>query len=179
MHCKQFLPNSNHVDPNYVHCWIILQYNWLERCHWTGLSHFLPSLLHLHFIWLMREFNVSPCIAQCFGGYFCNSGSSVPTQNNCTASNFCRPGSSVMTTCPAGTFCPTTGLSAAVNCTGGFFCSTSGLTAVSGQCNAGSFCTTAAVSATQSTCTRGSFCPARSVVPTIVCLLCLLLYQSL
>jgi hypothetical protein len=47
----------------------------------------------------------------CIPGYYCNAGSSVSNQNACPVATYCPLGSSVSTTCTAGYYCSTTGLS--------------------------------------------------------------------
>jgi sugar lactone lactonase YvrE len=97
----------------------------------------------------------------------------------CQVGQYCPPGSASAATCPIGSFCASTGMSAPTVCTMGTYCSTSGMNATvpctsgsycptgsnaSNACPAGSFCANASSIAS---CLAGSYCPARSTAASL------------
>ena len=80
----------------------------------------------------------------------------------CQIGQYCPPGSALATTCPVGTFCASTGLSAPSACTAGYYCNTTGLSAVAGSCSGGYYCPSGSSSPTQIACAPGYFCASSS-----------------
>ena len=84
----------------------------------------------------------------CDAGYYCTTGSNsrTPTMgsdaNICPEGFYCPVGSATPTSCPQGTFNPSTGRTAeseCTNCTGGYYCPDFNMTARGPQCHAGLF----------------------------------------
>lgn len=82
----------------------------------------------------------------CDAGYYCTSGSNSRTPSmgssadTCPQGFYCPAGSATPTSCPQGTFNPSTGRTArseCTNCTGGHYCPNFSMTSIGPKCAAG------------------------------------------
>jgi hypothetical protein len=99
----------------------------------------------------------------CAAGYYCVANATTATQYECPTGAYCVAGVSAPTLCVAGTYCATTGLSAAAgsgSCAAGFFCATgaSSGSPAQGACAPGQHC--AAGSGASTACAVGTWAPA-------------------
>ena len=116
----------------------------------------------------------------CAAGYYCvlNAVSPVPTDgttgNICAAGYYCPSQSSSMSSCPQGTYGPSTGLSSISNCLPcpySQYCASSALSAPTGSCALGYFCDPGSSSSTPITgsCPIGYFCDSSSYFVAVPC----------
>ena len=120
----------------------------------------------------------------CTAGYYCPEGSYTDQGGNDTVSehicfegHYCVAGSPYPDACPPGTFTAAEGniaLGNCTSCTAGYYCETSGLSAVTDECAGGYYCSGGASIATPNAtagdaggdiCDAGEFCPAGSPSP--------------
>jgi hypothetical protein len=102
----------------------------------------------------------------CVAGYYCSSSGLSVSGNPCQPGNYCPNGTSYMFSCPTGSFCPASGMSAPKLCPAGFYCPMYGASMPYGLCSAGSYCPPGSVNSWGVSCTAGYLCPAGS--PTIM-----------
>ena len=98
--------------------------------------------------------------------YTCRSSpSTCPTGSYCPSSGLSSP-----VACPAGSYCSTSGMTGPTSCTIGSYCPTTGLTAAM-PCPAGSYCPTAGISSLNltRTCPAGSYCPTAGLSSATAC----------
>ncbi|KAK2153848.1 hypothetical protein LSH36_283g03001 [Paralvinella palmiformis] len=112
----------------------------------------------------------------CNPGYYCVSGatSSTPGQGDmadiCPPGSFCPSGTVTPTSCPPGTYNPSTGrqtLDECTNCTGGYYCPNYNMTAPGPQCEAGYYCPSGAHIADFLQCPSGAYCPSGTSQPNL------------
>ena len=117
----------------------------------------------------------------CFAGYYCTLGSTIPNPTDetfgdiCSRGHYCCEGSAQPQACTVGTYQPYLGATSSDNCLPcdpGTYCAGTGLTTPSGNCSAGYYCSEAAISAQPSTntsgggiCPLGHQCPMGSAAP--------------
>ena len=79
----------------------------------------------------------------CDPGYYCPNGSVSRAEAPCPTGSYCGTGSPLPSTCPPGTYQPTTKAhneSQCLNCTAGSYCNDTGLSAPDGLCGNGYYC---------------------------------------
>ena len=107
------------------------------------------------------------CTCQtCTSGTYCTTAaqSNALGPTTCPAGSYCNStGMTAPRPCPAGSFCPTVGTVVPYTCPAGNYCP-SGSDAVT-QCPPGSMCNTTGMSVPLP-CPAGSFCPAGTVIPS-------------
>ena len=101
----------------------------------------------------------------CDAGFYCNNGSSNSQQQPCPEGRYCERGTHHPKLCPAGTFLNSTmakSSSDCTSCTAGSYCETEGLTKPTGLCKAGYYCPRGSSNKTTIECPIGTYCPEES-----------------
>ena len=101
----------------------------------------------------------------CDAGFYCSNGSSNSQQQPCPEGRYCERGTHHPKLCPAGTFLNSTmakSSSDCTSCTAGSYCETEGLTKPTGLCKAGYYCPRGSSNKTTIECPIGTYCPEES-----------------
>ncbi|KAG9392255.1 hypothetical protein J8273_5240 [Carpediemonas membranifera] len=124
-----------------------------------------------------QDFEGQTTCTACEAGYYCPEGTSDYTIYTCPAGYYCPEGTITSTEypCPAGTYSAATGrtlVSQCTSCSAGKYCETTGLTEPAGDCSEGYYCAGGATTPTPTdgisgnVCPAGFYCPAGSSTPT-------------
>eukprot|EP00704_Kipferlia_bialata_P000894 g894.t1 len=105
----------------------------------------------------------SAVTGDCAIGYYCPAGQSQadPVAYVCPKGSYCLAGSATHTLCPIGTYRATTGAqmeSQCTSCDAGHYCDTSGMTAVGPDCTGGYYCLGGATTGSPTDGTTGDRC---------------------
>jgi len=111
------------------------------------------------------------CMA-CSSGQYWNGTECTACANTCLAGTYETTACTLTTnractTCTAGYYCPSNGMTSQIQCQAGYYCPTAGMTSQT-QCTAGNYCPTAGMTS-QTQCTAGNYCPTNGMTSQIQC----------